>query len=205
MATTAGKWCQEDSHLELFSLQKYRCAVTLLPSSAISSSCLLALSEALRPDIYHQLLSGLLEGQLSGSQADSMSAGPDGLPDTAWSTFSDFILDWAKKLLKCSYRGPTPTEDPEEPSPWSFLLRSKWHQMNVISMRYPALPMPQVPLSVPEAARILEDTSKKPTVVPSVYLEVLEALHAVYEDQKLDSLRWKYEFSCTNFFVSKVS
>lgn len=177
----------------------YRCAVSLTPSSAITVLCMNALSQGLRPALYRYLLSRLLEREFPIVDALRVTtAKSSGKPDLDWAAFSGLITEIIRDmpgdvLPPKDLAPPKPVKD--DPSSWKFLLQSSMHQSNLAALRYPAL-MPEENFSIletlPLPGPIITDNADTETAVYySVMVEILEVLHAVYEDCKLDTLRWR--------------
>jgi hypothetical protein len=189
-------------------MQMYRCAVGLFPSSAITILCMNALAQGLRPALYRYLLSRLLEREFANSEAFHIcTAKVDGKPDMEWVSFSGLITEIIRDMpveVPVQKKSVTAKSTEESFSPWDFLLKSSVHQSNLANLRYPALHLPEalgvqetLPLAGPSVAE--HSDAETTTVYFSVMVEILEVLHAVYEDCKLDTLRWRY-FSATHFF-----
>lgn len=177
----------------------YRCAVGLTPSSAITVLCMNALSQGLRPALYRYLLSRLLEREFPIADALRVTtAKASGKPDLEWAAFSglitEIIRDMPGEVLPTKKAAPhKPVKD--DSSAWNFLLQSSMHRSNLANLRYPAL-MPKEAFSIGETLPMpgpitTDDVDAETAVYFSVMVEILEVLHAVYEDCKLDTLRWR--------------
>ncbi|XP_024523349.1 anaphase-promoting complex subunit 1 isoform X2 [Selaginella moellendorffii] len=144
----------------------YRCIVELIPSSGITRSCLLALSEGLRPSFYRFVLGSLMEfkpGQLNKTDSSF---------DKDWSAFSGIMMQWTGERRSDSYKH-------RSLSSWEFLLQSNRHRNG--SHPYPSRRYELCPT---------HNSKNERSGYSSMLLEVLETLHLVYEDFKLDVLRW---------------
>jgi anaphase-promoting complex subunit 1 len=191
-------------------MQMYRCAVGLFPSSAITILCMNALAQGLRPALYRYLLSRLLEREFANSEAFRIcTAKVDGKPDMEWVSFSGLITEIIRDMpveVPVQKKSVTAKSTEESFSPWDFLLKSSVHQSNLANLRYPALHLPEalgvqetLPLPGPSVA---EHSDAETTVYFSVMVEILEVLHAVYEDCKLDTLRWRELWQLANSLSS---
>jgi anaphase-promoting complex subunit 1 len=177
----------------------YRCAVGLTLSSAITVLCVNALSQGLRPALYRYLLSRLLEREFPIADALRVTtAKASGKPDLEWAAFSglitEIIRDMPGEVLSPKKATPhKPVKD--DSSAWNFLLQSSMHRSNLANLRYPGL-MPKESFSIVETLPIpgpviTDNVDAETAVYFSVMVEILEVLHAVYEDCKLDTLRWR--------------
>ncbi|EFJ11009.1 hypothetical protein SELMODRAFT_126964 [Selaginella moellendorffii] len=165
--TSSGKVCNRVFFLSLKLVTLiYRCIVELIPSSGITRSCLLALSEGLRPSFYRFVLGSLMEfkpGQLNKTDSSF---------DKDWSAFSGIMMQWTGERRSDSYKH-------RSLSSWEFLLQSNRHRNG--SHPYPSRRYELCPT---------HNSKNERSGYSSMLLEVLETLHLVYEDFKLDVLRW---------------
>ncbi|BBN07484.1 anaphase-promoting complex subunit 1 [Marchantia polymorpha subsp. ruderalis] len=172
----------------------YRCALNLPFSSAVTVLCLSAFAESLRPSLYRYLLKHFLERDFPATEALFLPT-PDGKPDVNWAGFSDLILEIIRDMPVA--RGPPPPSLTKATNTsWEFLLQSGMHKNNLLNRRYVALPIFQQPfiqnpLPHPAPRSVDEKETDEMPVYVSVMMEILEVLHAVYEDCKLDTLRWR--------------
>lgn len=181
-------------------MQMYRCAVGFTPSSAITILCMNALAQGLRPALYRYLLSRLLEREFLMSEALHVATGKsDGKPDLEWAAFCGLITEIIRDMpgeVHIPKRSSVNKRSKESLSSWDFLLQSSMHHSNLANLRYPGLPLPQTAgtvetLPVPGPS-VADNIDAETAVYFSVMIEILEVLHAVYEDCKLDTLRWRY-------------
>ncbi|KAJ7525602.1 hypothetical protein O6H91_17G058400 [Diphasiastrum complanatum] len=169
-------------------LYVYRCAVRLIQTSEITATCVTALAEGLCPSFYRFFLVSLVECR---SEAwNLLETGANG-EDPEWSIFSYLIMQWLERCSNC-----LPEKGTDEPTTaWEFLLQSSMHNENVMSCNYFSFPLPQLPclseLQTHYQQRCkMESYSTEETSMRSILYDILETLHALYEDHKLDSLRW---------------
>jgi hypothetical protein len=172
----------------------YRCGINLPFSSGVTASCIAAFSEGLRPALYRYLLKHFLERDCAASEALFFPT-PDGKPDVSWAGFSDLILEIIRDMP--SSRRPKPPLRPTEfMPPWDFLLQSSMHKNHLLCRRFSALPLFQKPLLVdhlPQPGSSVSPGNESEDMLAYISLmkEILEVLHAVYEDCKLDTIRWR--------------
>ncbi|KAL2629518.1 hypothetical protein R1flu_014204 [Riccia fluitans] len=172
----------------------YRCALNLPFSSAVTALCLSAFAESLRPALNRYLLKHFLERDFSATEALYLPT-PKSIPDVDWAAFFDLIMEIIRDM-PISREPPLPAPTKEANSSWEFLLESGMHKNNLLSRRYVALslfqqPIVQKPLPHPAPRSVDEKETDEMPVYVSVMMEILEVLHAVYEDCKLDTLRWR--------------
>ncbi|KAL3687507.1 hypothetical protein R1sor_013816 [Riccia sorocarpa] len=172
----------------------YRCALNMPFSSAVTKLCLSAFAESLRPALNRYLLKHFLEREFTSSEALLLPT-PDSIPDLNWAAFSDLIMEIIRDM-PVSGEPPLPAKKKEADTSWDFLLQSGIHKHNLLSRRYVALPIfqqpvIQKPLPHPAPRSVDEKETDEMPVYVSVMMEILEVLHAVYEDCKLDTLRWR--------------
>ncbi|CAM6122933.1 unnamed protein product [Calypogeia fissa] len=172
----------------------YRCGLNLPFSSGVTASCIAAFAEGLRPSLYRYLLKHFLERDFPASEALFLPT-PDGKPDVDWAGFSDLILEIVRDMPS-SRRPPPLTRANASMTPWEFLLQSSMHKNSLLSRRFMALPVFRKPLpsdGLPQSGLTIGagNESDEMAAYISVMMEILEVLHAVYEDCKLDTLRWR--------------
>ena len=177
----------------------YRCAVGFTPSSTLTILCMNALAQGLRPALHRWILSRLLEREfpiLNALHVSTAKAG--GRLDLEWAAFSrlltEIIRDMPGEVLTLSKLASS-NQTKETSSSWEYLLQSSMHQSNLANLKYKRLSIPEASV-IAETSPLLgqslaENDDAETAVCFSVMLEILEVLHAVYEDCKLDTLRWR--------------
>ncbi|CAM6126515.1 unnamed protein product [Calypogeia fissa] len=173
----------------------YRCGLNLPFSSGVTASCIAAFAEGLRPSLFRYLLKHFLERDFPASEALFLPT-PDGKPDVDWAGFSDLILEIVRDMPS-SRRPPPLTRANASMTPWEFLLQSSMHKSSLLSRRFLALPVFRKPLpsdGLPQSGLTISAGNESDEMLAyiSVMMEILEVLHAVYEDCKLDTLRWRH-------------
>eukprot|EP01018_Ginkgo_biloba_P012111 Gb_37425 [translate_table: standard] len=160
----------------------FRCALRAAPASGITEDCINALAEGLSPMFFQHFLTSFW-----GHECSTLVSGIDFKVDVEWEAFYTFIMGWIRNVRSTSLK----QQGAKKNSAWEFLLHSKMHSNYMRNYRLTglSLPLTQSSLCFPQSEL---SPIAAPTQDPSFYVqllkEVLDALHAVYEDYKLDIL-----------------
>ena len=149
-------------------------------------SCLRALDEGLVNSLYDQFLSSLwAHNNSSVNGPANLQNRVCGNHDSEWDSFTDILMLWCNK---------NSAAEPLEAAPaypaWEYLLHSTMHRKN--GNMFPGLSLPSIPIKSDSYFRgHRAGLTEKCTEYASMLGEILMLLHIVYEDHKLDCLRWR--------------
>ncbi|KAI5082089.1 hypothetical protein GOP47_0001832 [Adiantum capillus-veneris] len=163
--------------------QVYRCAVSRQPASSLAVSCMIALEEGLESPFRNHFISSLWGNTYSWSNNfTDWEVGQGESLDAEWASFADLLAKW------CNVDGAVQSRESVVPSSaWEFLLRSNMHRKNKDAYAgLSALPSGFDAICKRQADLIMDHVKHKDTLA-----QVLNILHAVYENYKLDSLHWR--------------
>lgn len=164
--------------------QVLRCALRAAPVSMITEDCINALAEGLNPPLFKYFRKSLWSHECS-----MPLSGLDLKFDAEWETFSSLIMEWIRNFSSVHLK----QEEVNTSSAWEFLLCSKMHRNYLktpcfIGLSLPSVLKPSAHSSQPELVSNAVQT-EDPSFHKQILREMLDILHAVYEDYKLDILR----------------
>ncbi|XP_050212163.1 anaphase-promoting complex subunit 1 isoform X2 [Mercurialis annua] len=163
--------------------QMFRCVLRRSPSSSLVNDCVTAMAEGLSSSFYNHFLV-LLWG---ANDSDYMSRA-DSTVESEWDSFSSVIL---RMCMKSSAVSPKPSRTLPLSS-WEFLLNSRFHKnyakLNFMSGYFSATP-PNIGEIDSSGPNMKDKESPEESFYVELLQESLDALHALYENLKLDTLR----------------
>ncbi|KAF3777767.1 Anaphase-promoting complex subunit 1, partial [Nymphaea thermarum] len=162
--------------------QMFRCNLQTRPSSSLVNDCITALAEGLHPTFYSQFVV-----MLWGDGDPTTLAKADIHIDSEWESFTNVIMAMCKRLgFNLSANSDTTQ------SSWEFLIQSQYH-LKYSSRRFFS------GFSIGSIHELkdfkntmtcnLAEQSRETSFCVQFLTEALDALHAVYENYKLDNLR----------------
>ncbi|KAK9124538.1 hypothetical protein Sjap_014140 [Stephania japonica] len=164
--------------------QMFRCALRRNPCSSLTNDCITALFEGLDSTFYNHFL-GLYWGENDCLYLNSANSSVD----LEWEGFSDIIMRLCGKsaVLVRSAVDLTPS------SSWEFLINSEFHRTYCKKNTFARGTTFTTSLAMGDLD--LSKTKKDDVQMPcksfyvQLLIEVLDLLHALYENLKLDNLR----------------
>ena len=161
----------------------FRCALRRSPISSLTNDCIAAMAEGLSSSSYNHFLS-----LLWGDDDAAYLSKADSSVDSEWESFSSIIMQMCKK----SGLNPPKRSDAVPSTSWEFLMNSNFHKnyskLNLISAISSKMSLELLESdsskSYSDGGRGLEKLSYSEPLK-----EILDSLHAVYENLKLDNLR----------------
>lgn len=161
----------------------FRCALRRSPTSSLVNDCIAAMAEGLRSGSYNHFLF-----LLWGDDDAAYFSEADSSVDSEWESFNRIIMQMCKK----SGFIPPKRSDAVPSTSWEFLLNSNFHK------NYSELKLISAISSKMSLESQASDSSKsysdggqglEKLSYPEPLKEILDSLHAVYENLKLDNLR----------------
>lgn len=163
--------------------QTYRCTLRRGPSSSLANDCIIAMAEGLNSKLYNYFL-----GVLWGNSDSASLTKSDMNVDSEWQSFCDVILTLCKKPNSGSQMRSFSDSD----SAWDFLLKSRYHKHYYKNYTFARI-CPGTSLEPHGTDSLVSCSDITENCGNSFYLDmlkdVLDSLHSVYENLKLDVLR----------------
>lgn len=177
--------------------QVLRCALRPAPVSMITEDCISALAEGLSPMLFKHFRKSLWSHECS-TPLSSL----DFKFDAEWETFSSLIMGWIRNMNSAYLK----QEEVKINSGWEFLLCSKMHKNYLKAPCFSGLSLPPALQPSTHSTQTELVSTAVPTEDPSyhkqILMEMLDILHAIYEDYKLDILHSQYVFyPCTRLWI----
>ncbi|KAK9159119.1 hypothetical protein Scep_005693 [Stephania cephalantha] len=164
--------------------QIFRCTLRRNPCSSLTNDCITALFEGLDSTFYNHFL-GLYWGENDGSYLTSANSSVD----LEWEAFSDIIMQLCGKsagLVRSAV-------DLIPSSSWEFLINSEFHRTYCKKNTFARGTTFAASLGLGDLdlSKTKKDDVQKPckSFYVQLLIEVLDLLHALYENLKLDNLR----------------
>ncbi|CAN6469882.1 unnamed protein product [Victoria cruziana] len=162
--------------------QMFRCDLQTRPSSSLANDCITALAEGLHPTFYSQFVV-----MLWGDGDPTTLTKSYNHIDSDWESFTNVIKAMCKKL---GFHSSTNSDTSQ--SSWEFLIRSQYHLKYSSRYNFPSISigcMHELKDSKSSMTCHLAEQSRETSFCVQFLTEALDALHAVYENYKLDNLR----------------
>ncbi|KAL6620059.1 hypothetical protein ACP70R_035198 [Stipagrostis hirtigluma subsp. patula] len=169
-----------------------RCSLRKKPSSSLVSDCITAMAEGLQSCFYSHFVS------LYWGGSDAAYLYSSSHVDSEWESFSYEI----RKV--CTKYGETlPTISPTLPSKaWDFLINSKYHVQ--YCRRAPTCSNSSLPVPYSTCSTVFNSFVQDASFYIQFMREILETLHALYENLKLNVLR-KGDLGCLASLLCRVA
>lgn len=165
-----------------FLMQIFRCTLHRSPSSSLANDCITVIAEGLHSSSYNHFLSLLWEGGFSTNLQNN-----DSNVDTEWDSFLSTVQKIID-LLQSSH-----SSFPKMPSTsWDFLISSKFHANYVKLVSNSCISLVSDLSSRdsrPAAIYVRGEKSREVLYYTQLLSEMLDSLHALYENLKLNTLR----------------
>ncbi|XP_058181037.1 anaphase-promoting complex subunit 1 isoform X3 [Rhododendron vialii] len=163
--------------------QIFRCALQRSPSSSLVNDCITAMSAGLSSSFYNHFLA-----LLWGDGDSAYLSKTDASIDSEWESYSSSIMRMCSK----SRFTPQKVSDSIYGSSWDFLINSKFHK-NYGKTNVLAGILTRVSVDLQESdspgSYVHGAQTSESSFYSDLLMETLDALHAVYESLKLNSLR----------------
>ncbi|KAG8651462.1 hypothetical protein MANES_07G131200v8 [Manihot esculenta] len=160
--------------------QMFRCVLQRSPSSVLVNDCITAMAEGLSSSFYNHFL-GVLWGDADSEYLSKV----DSSVDAEWNSFCGLVLGMCGKSNEVSHKYSSSLML----SSWEFLLNSKFH-MNYPKLNFTTRISSAMSLDVKDIDSSGPNTRCKQSSEASCFLQgILDSLHALYENLKLDNLR----------------
>ncbi|KAL3521232.1 hypothetical protein ACH5RR_019381, partial [Cinchona calisaya] len=163
--------------------QIYRCMLRCNPSSSLANDCITALAETLNSSFYNHFLV-LLWGNSGSAYLEKANSAVD----SEWDSFYHVIMTLCRKSNDASLR----LSSSGSHSSWEFLVNSRYHKNYCKHNSIAGIPpVSSCGLQGSDASGsfLLRTDSQKEPFYKELLREILDSLHAVYENLKLDILR----------------
>ncbi|XP_020086066.1 anaphase-promoting complex subunit 1 isoform X1 [Ananas comosus] len=161
----------------------FRCTLRRTPSSCLVNDCITAMAEGLHLSLYCHFASILW-----GDNDSTILSNSNSYVDSEWESFSNEILKICTR-----YGSAPPKQSSGLPyTAWDFLISSKFHCQYLKQSSASCISVVHVPDSVGSeytAAYIQDEPSQEVSFYARFLRETLDALHALYENLKLNILR----------------
>lgn len=169
--------------LFLASHKIYRCMLRCNPSSSLANDCITAMAEALDSSFYNHFLV-----LLWGDSGSAYMAKADSAVDSEWKSFCHVVMTLCRKSSDVSLR----ISSSDSISSWEFLVNSMYHKNyckhNSIG-GFPAVASRDLQRSDSTGSFLVRKDNHEDLFYIELLREILDSLHAVYENLKLDILR----------------
>ncbi|XP_031485584.1 anaphase-promoting complex subunit 1 isoform X2 [Nymphaea colorata] len=162
--------------------QMFRCNLQTRPSSSLVNDCITALAEGLHPTFYSQFVV-----MLWGDGDPTSLAKADIHINSEWESFTNVIMAMCKRLGFNSSANSDTTQ-----SSWEFLIQSQYHLKYSSRHFFSGFSIGSIHELKDFKSTItcnLAEQSRETSFCVQFLTEALDALHAVYENYKLDNLR----------------
>lgn len=163
--------------------QVFRCALRRSLSSSLTNDCITAMAEGLHSTSYNHFLA-----LLWGDGDCAYLAKADSCVDSEWVAFSSIIAEICGKARSISRK----QSDLVPRSSWEFLIHSKFHNHYTLHTSTTGISAASS-LSLQEYdclnLNIQDKQSPDKSYYTQLLVEILDSLHALYENLKLDNLR----------------
>ncbi|XP_027163442.1 anaphase-promoting complex subunit 1 [Coffea eugenioides] len=161
----------------------YRCILRCNPSSSLVNDCITAMAEALNPSFYNRFLV-----LLWGDSGSAFMAKVDSAVNSEWESFCHVVMTLSRRSSDVSLK----LSSSDSHSSWEFLINSMYHKNYGKHKSIAGIPpVASCNLQGSDSSRslLMRTDNHEESFYIELLKEILDSLHAVYENLKLDILR----------------